>query len=432
MSLQDIMFKRAAQQFQNEFGSGRLLAEGLSQGVETLAAGVAARIQKQKDEAEAKRKEEEVFQERIKFEEQEKAAGREISRTFGKGGGISVISKTPSGTSIKPSTTRIEAGKILGTIPDTDAEAVKIIKRAKDKESIIPEGFEQVGFFASGKPKFEKKVPGIDQLTSIQQIQAHELADNIRHKKASEVLPAIVQGLNEGKTIDTIEDEIRFGKQSAQFSGPLRSASENIMITSGGKVTQQMMDFVDDDLQNGRIGAAKDKLKRAARASEKSVKRNEIQGKERTVELLEEIREDLASLENAGFDTNIFSGTEEEINAKIGKVKNAQARQVAEKIHIAIINYRKAMSGAQFSVPESKDYVKVFPSISKTSEFNTANINALVDVFGGDLDSFYSLSMGTENYNKLFKQPKVQTATNPTTGERIESIDGGKTWQPIQ
>ena len=90
------------------------------------------------------------------------------------------------------------------------------------------------------------------------------------------------------------------------------------------------------------------------------------------------------------------------------------------------------MSGAQFSVPESKDYVKVFPSISKTSEFNTANINAITGVFGGDLDSFYSLSMGNDNYTKLFKKPAVKTATNPTTGEKVESLDGGLTWQPIQ
>jgi hypothetical protein len=39
---------------------------------------------------------------------------------------------------------------------------------------------------------------------------------------------------------------------------------------------------------------------------------------------------------------------------------------------------------------------------NKTKDLNTANINALKDVFGGDVKYFYKRTMGADNYNKLF------------------------------
>jgi hypothetical protein len=81
----------------------------------------------------------------------------------------------------------------------------------------------------------------------------------------------------------------------------------------------------------------------------------------------------------------------------------------------------------------------MFPSIGRTANFNTATINGLKEVMSGDLDNFYSLSMGNENYSKLFGNTQSQTkqdpdegktAFNPTTNERI--IKRGGKWVTMQ
>ncbi len=61
--------------------------------------------------------------------------------------------------------------------------------------------------------------------------------------------------------------------------------------------------------------------------------------------------------------------------AKIGKVKDPKLRALATQINTAIINYRKAITGAGFSETETKEYQSIFPSTKNSKALNTAIIN---------------------------------------------------------
>jgi len=242
-------------------------------------------------------------------------------------------------------------------------------------------------------------------LTGSQEVQARSLAKKLYTAKGMEQgLPGIIKLMREGKTVDQIEDEIRLGGQSEAMAGPIRDAAQQILITMNPNTTQQALDFIDDKVTNGDIEDVKSLLKKTARDSAGAEDAKAINGKERTLKFLGEIQDDLNTLEINGVNTNIFSGTLEDINAKIGRVNNPELRKVATKIKTAIQNYRKSLSGSAFSVPEAAEYKDIFPSIGRTSNFNTANIQALQEVMRGDLDTFYSLSMGEKNYKKLFSE----------------------------
>ena len=101
--------------------------------------------------------------------------------------------------------------------------------------------------------------------------------------------------------------------------------------------------------------------------------------------------------------TGFWSGSIENLIAKVGQVKEPARRRIATKIAVAVMQYRRSMTGVQFGMKEHAEYKAVFPNIDKVDALNKANIDALKDSFKGNLDKFYSLSMGEESYKRLFK-----------------------------
>lgn len=258
-------------------------------------------------------------------------------------------------------------------------------------------------------------------LDSKQQLHARKLARKLAGVRGAEkILPSIYAEMKAGKSIDTIEDEIRFSGQSEGFAGDVRNAVQSIMINADEGKTQRSMDYIDDLYSEGSVPEAKEQIKRLARKQAGTEEERSINGKERTVKLIDEIQDDLDTLEANGINTNIFTGSVENINSRIGKVNNPAMRQIATKIAVAVQNYRRSMSGVAFSVPESEEYKKIFPSISKTANFNKSNVDALRDVIGGDLDTFYSLSMGQQTYDSLFKEDQI-----PEFQSEEEAIQSG-------
>ena len=284
--------------------------------------------------------------------------------------------------------------------------------------------------------KSNKNIASPEGLNSEQQLQARALARKIAGVNGAErILPSIFAEMKSGKTIDQVEDALRFSGQSESFRGPIRNAVQSMMITDSDNKAQATMDRVDDMWSQGDKVGAKETLKRIAREKAGVEESRGIVAKERTVGLLNEIRGDLKTLEAKGFNTNIFAGTAEEVAKKIGAIYNPEFRQLATKIQTAIVSYRKGVTGVAFNELEAAEYKAMFPSIGRTAAFNTATINALTDVFGGDLENFYSLSMGPSAYKELFgdKPTDLQyregdTATNKATG--VQLIYRGGQWQP--
>jgi hypothetical protein len=248
------------------------------------------------------------------------------------------------------------------------------------------------------------------EVSADDKIKAGALAVQIfGRRRAKDWIDTIVELRKEGKTFDDIGDMLRFSQQSEEFSGPVRGASEMLSLAVPSGQSELLKDMIDDVVSSGDQEAVKNTLKDVAIRTAPSTDKTRIIGQERTLSFLDEIEADLQALEDAGIDTNIFSGGVEDVNRKIGTVNEPRLRELATKIQIAIMNYRKAMSGAAFNALESQEYKDVFPSIGRTKNFNMANIRALRSTFGGDLDNFYRLSMGRNNYDQLFKGQGVRS-----------------------
>lgn len=234
-------------------------------------------------------------------------------------------------------------------------------------------------------------------------INAQALAVKIGggQRSAQKILPSILAEMKAGKTTDEISDAYRFSQQSGDFSGPAREGMQQIFAGKSGKAVDAAFDYMDDVLARGDKKAASDYLRASARKSVPAEMQQQVMGTERALDFINEIETDLSNFEANGGNTNIFAGKAEDVRKKLGYVKDPEMRKIAEKIHTAIMKYRRSMSGAAFSVPESAEYKAIFPSTDKTGALNTALIDAIKETFSGDVKQFYSNVMGENAYNSF-------------------------------
>jgi len=240
---------------------------------------------------------------------------------------------------------------------------------------------------------------------------ARELYGTIRTKdQIEQFIDPIVKRMEAGETIDEIADSLRFAGQSPEFSGLVREAAQQITAKLSTKQTETVFDKIDDVLATGDISKLQDYLKKIAidYSAGGTEQAKMIMGQERTVEFLEEIEDDLAAYEAAGGNTNIFTGTLEEMAKKVGAVRDAELRSIATKIMKARQQYRRSMTGVAFSPGENLEYDAIFPNINKTANFNSATITALKEAFTGDVDFFYRFAMGDDAYQQIFKEGTLE------------------------
>jgi hypothetical protein len=240
-------------------------------------------------------------------------------------------------------------------------------------------------------------------MTAQEYVNATALANKIGggSRGGKRLLPAVIKAFQEGSTFDEISDSMRYSQQSEKFTGPAREGMQMIFSSSGisGKKKQEAFDAFDDVLDTGNSQVIGEYLKRASREASGAPRSKEINGIERTLEFITEIENDLTEYEKKGGNTNIFTGTYENVNKAIGRVSDPELRKIAEKIQVATMRYRNDISGKAFSIPETKEYKAFMPSISRTSALNSAQIKAIQQTFTGDLRRFYINSMGENAYN---------------------------------
>lgn len=155
-------------------------------------------------------------------------------------------------------------------------------------------------------------------------------------------------------------------------------------------------------LDEGDIESAKESLLSYVRNSASPTQQDVISGKEDSIRALEDIRQNLRDYVAKGGNTNIFTGLGEKALQKLGTTLSGEFAEIANNIAIAIIDYRRAVSGAAFTESESKAYDAVFPRVGNLPELNEAKIDALTNKFSADIESFMKRKVGEDKYGIIF------------------------------
>lgn len=191
--------------------------------------------------------------------------------------------------------------------------------------------------------------------------------------------------------------------QDTDTNRALTTAMNSIKFSSVAS-RKDAQNILVDLLATGDTEAAKQFLGTQIFNSATAGQQDVLTGKEDTIVALDRIQDRLAQFEALGGDTGIFTGLSEKALRKGGFTKDPELAGIANDIGLAIIDYRRAVSGAAFTESEAKAYDALFPSIGKTSDLNNALINSVRVKLEADRDNFYRRRIGDNNYNQIFGQ----------------------------
>jgi hypothetical protein len=227
----------------------------------------------------------------------------------------------------------------------------------------------------------------------------------------------------EYRTAAVIESEMVQPATIAVENKPIFDAFNVIGPRLGAKdIRESSRRVLTEYLNAGDIDGAKNYLKDLAFTGAKAEEQQRWQGRNNSINELGIIRALIQEYTDAGGDTGIFKGTQQQIEQKIGKIGEPELADIATRIQLAIIDYRQSVSGAAFTESEAAQYNKLFPNILKGTELNLANIDTLEDVFTERQEQFYRTQLGTVNYDNLFGAPI--SAGKAPSGEMIYDNPG--------
>ena len=280
-----------------------------------------------------------------------------------------------------------------------------------------------------------------DDLSAFEILSARDLAIKIFGKRAGakpENYGLIEDLMVRGMTIDEIGDKLRFSGQSEAFSGAFKSAFE--FVTKSGFTTSDRIaskDGLDELLEDDDTVGAREFILGLARDKASATIKQQVEGREDLLIAIDSIEVGLKALKDEGVDTGFLTGLKEKALEKGGfTVGTPEQNAIANEIAIAIINYRKAISGAAFTESESKAYDKVFPSTGKTSELNQVKINSLRKVANNAQDAFYRRSIGS-SYDQIIgnevENPEIKEDTSLSAAQPGDIVEiEGKRYRALE
>lgn len=129
--------------------------------------------------------------------------------------------------------------------------------------------------------------------------------------------------------------------------------------------------------------------------------------------VLIDLKKAIQAYNDAGGKTNIFKGTADQIQTKIGKLMTDPAYgSLAVQLDMAFQNYRQKMTGAAFSGQESGEYSSVLPSKGNTMDLNISKLNGAENYLNSSINSSIRSIVGEGGVHI-----KDYAMMNPTTQE---------------
>ncbi len=151
-----------------------------------------------------------------------------------------------------------------------------------------------------------------------------------------------------------------------------------------------------DAARAGDDNALREIVQQAAIEGEPAATQATILGRRDALKQLQSIEEDLAALPGLGVTTGIMTGTIEDFARKMGSSTDPRLAAIGTRMTKAMTDYRRSMSGAAFSVQESKTYEGLYPNYSNQLPVNMAVIQGMKRAIEDNNDSYWQFKLGKD------------------------------------
>lgn len=206
---------------------------------------------------------------------------------------------------------------------------------------------------------------------------------------------------------------------------PFKNATENIITASNVPLAaqRQIRGEVANFLASGQPDQAKSVLLSTAIQKFGQQQATQTIGRIGALTSLDQIQSALKTIKDNGGNTNLLSGNVTKGLEKLGTSNNQAVSAAAQAINIAIINYRRSMTGVAFSPEEAAQYSKLFPDITNLDTLNQTKISTLRDSMNAQQRGVLGAAMGVQNYDKIFgnSSSSSNVSNQPVTSGSLTS-----------
>jgi hypothetical protein len=170
----------------------------------------------------------------------------------------------------------------------------------------------------------------------------------------------------------------------------VNSATLNLVGRKRGVVRQTLAASWDEDEPD----LFRQQIQNVVISNEDPATQRVVEGRRDSLAALTKAEEMLQQLKDAGVDTNLLTGTAEDIVRKLGKSTNPQLAQVGSQLNQTLNEYRRAMTGVQFSQKEAATYQQLFPTYKNDFSVNEALLKQMKSFMQQQQDNFWMQRLG--------------------------------------
>ncbi len=162
-------------------------------------------------------------------------------------------------------------------------------------------------------------------------------------------------------------------------------------------------------LQDGNEAQAREYLQQLALGSLSGTDRSDAMKRTASINAYNAIKEKLGAYAEKYGDTNILTGSIQNIQQSLGTAGNADAASLNTELTKLLQSARVETTGAAWGKQETGEYEKTNASLKNTKKLNMALIDANLDILNRNNASSIEWVLGKDTYDKLYRPATVTT-----------------------
>ena len=211
----------------------------------------------------------------------------------------------------------------------------------------------------------------------------------------------------------------------------INSATMNIVGRKRGVIRQTLAASYDPEDPS----TFKSQLTNAVVSNEDPMTGRAVEGRRDALVALTKGKEIIDQLKASGVNTGILRGSAEDLARKLGLTTDPKLVALGSQLNQTLFEYRRAMTGVQFSQKEAEQYFKIFPKYTNDFDVNAALMDQMSKYMSQQQQNFWEQRLGKNAENTLAgtswdTSKYIGAGATATTGEtryqRYLRMQGGK------
>lgn len=304
--------------------------------------------------------------------------------------------------------------QIFTTTNATVDEIDKMVKDGTIKDNPVYQSGIDAGFNAQGVIDMMKSGSIAQVNAKISALKAEQATENARN----------LQSYRDNMFALALA-KLAGGEPNPELSKPENSiyyqAIKNAGIGASSPQRKEYENVLSSYLTTGNINGAKQYIARVAMEGYPAVDKTKIAGRVVLQDSLIALKDSLQQYVDKTGDTNILKGSVENAYNKVGQTTDPELAGIRNDINNVYVNYRSAMTGAQFSENESKEYKDIIPSITNSNTLNVAKIDSFLNTLERNQSSLIKNKVTPQIYDELFAKPITNGKELNNTFNEVDS-----------